>query len=114
MGGGVPDTGEHQEGADIPEHADPDTGLVGRVPDEEVGGDDEHQEGEDEYEEGDGEESVHEELLDYEEGEEEHEEMRNEPCNDTEAVEVGADLPPSVRARTPLEPIVEENIIDID
>ena len=112
--GGAPDTGEHQEGADIPEHADPDTGLAGRREDREAGGDDEQQEGEDVYEEGDGEESVHEELLDYEEGEEEHEELRNEPCDDTQAAEVGAELPPSERARTPLEPIVEENIIDID
>merc|ERR1712055_27332 len=106
----------HQEGEYVPEHVDPDTGLEERMEDKETGGEDEHHEGDDEYEEaGDEEESFHEELLDDEDGDEdEQEEMRNEPCNDTLAAEVGADLPPSTRARTPLEPIEEENIIDID
>ena len=84
--------------------------------DPEEGDEEEHHEGEEEYEDvGEGEESYHEELLDAaDDDDDEGEELRNEPCDDTQAVEVDADFPHGVRAPTPLERIEEENLIELE
>ena len=72
-------------------------------------------EDEEEYDDtGEADESCHEGILDEVDDEDEEEQLRNEPCDDSQAVEVEADFPHGVRAPTPLERIEEENLIELD